>query len=350
MAPETLRVGVIGAGNNTKSKHIPRLRMQKDVEIVAVVNRTMDSSLRAVKELGIPKACRDWSEIIADKNVDAVCIGTWPHMHADMTIAALDAGKHVLCEARMAMNAREAHAMLQASRRNPSRTAQIVPAPMTLPVDRTIAEMIASGAIGNLIAINVTASNGHYPEPDAPLHWRHVREFTGNNVMALGIWYEQMARWVGHASSAFAVGQVIVKHRRDGSGARVPIGVPDHIDVVGKMEQGGQYRLTVSAVLGHTSNEAEVWIHGNLGTLSFIMPHTKDPYLQLGKKDGPMGLLPIDPSKRDSWRVEEEFVNAVRGREEVKLTDFVTAARYMEWTDAVALSMRERREVHLPLL
>jgi hypothetical protein len=52
--------------------------------------------------------------------------------------------------------------------------------------------------------------------------------------MALGIWYEQMARWVGHASSAFAVGQVVVKHRRDESGARLPIAIPDHVDVTGQ--------------------------------------------------------------------------------------------------------------------
>jgi hypothetical protein len=53
--------------------------------------------------------------------------------------------------------------------------------------------------------------------------------------------------------------------------------------------------------------------------------------------------------ERGAWRVEEEFVNAVRGREAVTHTDFVTATKYMEWTDAVTLSMRERREVQLPL-
>ena len=337
MAADTLRIGIIGAGANTRSKHIPGLRMQNSVEIVGVANRSAESSQKAAKELDIPKAYGDWTEIIADKTVDAVCIGTWPYTHAQMTIAALDAGKHVLCEARMAMNAPEAHAMLAASRRNPSCIAQIVPAPMTLPVDRTIADTIASGAIGNVIAIDLFVSTGDYPNPDAPLHWRQIRDFSGNNIMALGIWYEQMARWVGHASSAFAVGQVAVKHRKDEAGARVPITIPDHVDVTGHLQQGGQYRLVLSSVIGHTPNKTEAWIFGDKGTLAFITPNNGEPYLQLGQKGGAMGALAIDPTKRGAWRVEEEFV------------DFVSAVKYMEWTDAVTLSMRERREVQLPL-
>ena len=114
MATDILRIGIIGAGANTRSRHIPGLRMQNSVEIVGVANRSAESSQKAAKELDIPKAYGDWTEIIADKTIDAVCIGTWPYTHAEMTIAALDAGKHVLCEARMAMNAREAHAMLAA--------------------------------------------------------------------------------------------------------------------------------------------------------------------------------------------------------------------------------------------
>jgi predicted dehydrogenase len=349
MATDTLRVGIIGAGANTRLKHIPGLRAQNSVEITGVANRTEESSRKAAKELDIPKAYGDWTEIIADKDIDAVCIGTWPYTHAQMTIAALDAGKHVLCEARMAMNAREAHAMLAASRRNPSRIAQIVPAPMTLPVDRTIIEVIAGGAIGNLIAVDMRISTGDYPNADAPLHWRQNRDLSGNNIMALGIWYEQMARWVGHASSAFATGQVVVKHRKDAAGGRVPITIPDHIDVTGHLQGGGQYRLALTSVLGHTPNRTETWIHGEKGTLAFITPNDGAAYLQLGRQGGAMSALVIDPKKRGDWRVEAEFVNAVRGREAVTHTDFVTGVKYMEWTDAVTLSMRERREVQLPL-
>jgi predicted dehydrogenase len=343
-----LRIGLIGAGRNMRSMHIPGLRTQSNVEIVGVANRSFDSSQLAAKELGIPKAYSDWTEMIADKNVDAVCIGTWPNTHAQMTIAALDAGKHVLCEARMAMNALEAHAMLAASRRNPSRIAQVVPAPMTLTVDRTIADAISSGAIGNVIAVNVCVSIGDYPDPDAPLHWRQVRDISGNNIMALGIWYEQMARWVGHASSVFTLGQVVVKYRKNKSGARVPITIPDHTDVIGQLQQGGQYRMTVSSVLGHAPTSSEVWIYGDEGTIGFVTPISCEPYLQLGRKGGAMETVEIDPRKRGEWRVEQEFVNAVRGREVVTHTDFLTAVKYMEWTDAVTLSMRERREVQLP--
>ena len=119
---------------------------------------------------------------------------------------------------------------------------------------------------------------------------------------------------------------------------------------VNVMVSSRAYRLVLSSVIGHTPSKTETWILGDKGTLAFITPNSGEPYLQLGKKGGTMGALVIDPAKRGDWRVEEEFVNAVRGREVVTHTDFVTAVKYMEWTDAVTLSMRERREVQLPLL
>ena len=63
MATDTLRIGIIGAGANTRSRHIPGLRMQNSVEIVGVANRSVASSQKAAKELDIPKAYGDWTEI-----------------------------------------------------------------------------------------------------------------------------------------------------------------------------------------------------------------------------------------------------------------------------------------------
>lgn len=350
MSSDKIRVGIIGAGANTRSKHIPGLRTQNSVEIVGLANRSEESARKAAKELDIGKVYADWTEVIDDPDIDAVCIGTWPYMHAQMTIEALDAGKHVMCEARMAMNAGEAHAMLAASRRNPSRIAQIVPAPGTLPFDRTISDTIAGGAIGNVTAVDIRVFAGDYPNPASPLHWRHNRDFSGNNIMSLGIWYESMMRWVGAAASAFAVGQVVVRHRRDASGARVPIAIPDHIDVTGRLQQGGQYRLAVSSVVGHAPNRSEAYFFGDQGTLAYITPAEGNGYLQIAKRGG-AGLAPlaVDPAKSGKWRVEEEFVNAVRLIEPITHTDFLTGTKYMEWTDAVEESMRTHCEVALPL-
>jgi len=351
MPEKQIRVGLIGAGGNTKAFHIPGLAKQDGVQILAVVNRTRESSQRVADEFAIPKVHEHWQALLEDSNIDAVCIGTWPYMHAPLTIAALDAGKHVLCEARMAMDHSEARTMLEASLRHPALTAQIVPAPHTLAFDRTIIDMIAGGYIGELISIDARIAAGRsYPDSSAQQHWRQNRAFSGDNIMSMGIWYEAMMRWVGPAKSVMAVGQSVVRHRRDASGRRVAMEIPDHIDVIGEMTQGGQMRFNVSAVLGHAPDVADVHIFGTDGTIRLRHPVGGALALSAGKRDqGTLEPMKIDPAKRGGWRVEEEFVNAIRGRERVTHTDFFTGVKYMEWTTAVSRSLRDERAVMLPL-
>ncbi len=94
---DRVRVGFIGLGGICRDRHVPGLRRIPGVEIVAVANRTRESSERAAAEFAIPKVCDRWEDVIARDDVDAVFIGTWPYMHRDMSIAALEAGKHVFC-------------------------------------------------------------------------------------------------------------------------------------------------------------------------------------------------------------------------------------------------------------
>src|SRR5262249_61589661 len=124
-SPKKIRVGIIGAGGIVSSVHVPGLRKMPNVEIVAVANRSLDSSKRAATELAIPQAYADWEQLLAAKNIDAVLIGTWPYMHRAVTLAALDSGRHVLCQARMANNTAEARDMLAASQRHTSLVCQL---------------------------------------------------------------------------------------------------------------------------------------------------------------------------------------------------------------------------------
>jgi predicted dehydrogenase len=352
MSNNTLRVGVVGAGGNTRKHHIPKLQAQKDVEVVAVANRSMASGRKVAREFGIAEVYDDWQAVVQDPELDAICIGTWPYLHAPITIAALEAGKHVLCEARMAMNSQEAAAMLDCSLDHPGQVAQIVPAPHTLALDRTIMEMIGDGYVGDIISVDARiAARGDYPQWDSPVHWRHDRTLSGNNILAMGIWYEALMRWVGPAATVMAVGQSVVRHRRGPDGRRVAMTIPDHVDVIGRLEQGGQLRLMVSGVLGHADPHA-VEIHGTEGTLCIGAGDVGDSGMALlGARRGQKALRPvrIARNKIGAWRVEEEFVNAVRGKEPVTHTDFATGLKYMQWTDAVTRSLRTGEQVALPL-
>src|SRR5579883_1880886 len=140
--PPPIRIGVVGAGANTRGRHIPGMRAIEGVEIIAVVNRSRASSERAAQELGIPHVHDTWRDLVRDPAIDAVMIGTWPYLHCPVTLAALEAGKHVLTEARMALNAAEALRMLAASKQHPELVAQVVPSPFGLKGDQVMRELI----------------------------------------------------------------------------------------------------------------------------------------------------------------------------------------------------------------
>ena len=94
-----IRIGLVGAGDNTRRKHIPGLLAQEGVELVAVANRRRESSERVARDYGIARVCDDWREVVDADDLDAIVIGTWPYLHCPVTLAALATGKHVLTEA-----------------------------------------------------------------------------------------------------------------------------------------------------------------------------------------------------------------------------------------------------------
>ncbi len=342
MASEKVRVGIIGAGRNTKSRHIPGLQAIEGVEIIGVCNRSQESSQRVADEFGIPKIYQHWQDAIDDNETNAIVIGTWPYMHCRATVSALMVNKHVMCEARMAMNAREAHAMRLMARRKSKLTAQIVPSPMTLRVDNTIKRLIAEGYIGDVLAIEVRAG-GTFIETETPLQWRQDFDLSGLNIMSMGIWYEAIMRWVGEATRISAMGNTFVKMRPD-DGIMRSVRIPEHIDVIGELSCGAQLHMQISAVTG-LAGVPEVFIFGSLGTLRF-----SGNKLYGGQKgDEALNEIDIPVEEEGGWRVEEEFVNAIRGGETITHTDFDTGVKYMEFTEAVTRSMSSGNAISLPL-
>jgi predicted dehydrogenase len=343
VAQDAIQIGIVGAGANTRARHIPNLQAIDGVELVGVANRSMASSEAVAREFGIGRAYDDWRELVSDDGVDAIVIGTWPNMHCPVTLAALEAGKHVLCEARMAMNAAEAHIMDAAARRRPDLVTQLVPAPLTLRVDRKVNELIADGYLGDVLAVDARIGGG-FIDREAPLAWRHDVELSGRNTMFLGVLYECLMRWVGHATKVAAMGRTFASGRRDADGIVRAVHVPDHLAVVAELALGAQAHLQVSEVTGLRGG-AEIHVFGSEGTLRFA-----DGDLQGGRRgDEKLGTIEIAPSEEGGWRVEEDFIDAIRGEGTVELTRFEDGVKYMEFTEAVSRSRLEQRVVALPL-
>ncbi len=343
MSNDTIRVGVVGAGANTTTHHIPKLQAIDGVEVISVCNRSRESSERVAQQFGIPTIYENWQELVAASDTNAIVIGTWPYMHCRVTLAGLAAGKHVMCEARMAMNAQEAHAMRNASRENTHLVTQIVPSPFSLRVDNTIKRLIADGYIGDVLAVEVRAG-GTFLDPDEPLHWREDFNLSGFNIMTMGIWYEALLRWVGEATSVMAMGKTYVRMRKDADGVMRPTRIPQHIDIVADLACGAQMHVQISNVAGLVDGP-EAFIFGSTGTLQFANNN-----LYGGQKDDDTLTEILIPAEEEGgWRVEEEFVSAIHGHEVITHTNFEDGVKYMEFTEAVTRSMTTGRAISLPL-
>ena len=197
MADVPIRVGLLGAGGNVRNRHIPGFQGVDDCELVAVANRTVQSGRVVADQFNIPKVYGHWREVLEDDEVNAVCIGTWPYMHRTMTLAALEAGKHVLTEARMANDAAEARDMLAASRAHPHLVCQLTPTSTSYTIDNVIKRLIDEGHLGELLSVDFTSLQNNFADFDGPVHWRHDRALSGYNTLNIGASYESMMRWLG---------------------------------------------------------------------------------------------------------------------------------------------------------
>jgi predicted dehydrogenase len=346
MANDSIRIGFVGAGANTTLRHIPGFQAIQGVELVSAANRSRASGERISDAYNIPTVYDSWEDLIYSDDTNAICIGTWPYMHCTLVLASLEAGKHVITEARMAMNAEEAHIMRDASRLHPGLVTQIVPAPHTLKVDNTIKELIAEGYLGDILSVDLNVHQGGFIEYDGPFHWRHNRDLSGYNIMQMGIWYEAMMRWIGPAESVQSLTRVNVKTRKDESGNRRFITIPDHAEILCEMYSGSVMHMRFSTVTGLAPADG-VWLFGTEGTLHL---RSSDMALYGGKRgDSQLSEIKIPPEKQGGWRVEEEFINAIHGKEQVTHTNFDDGVKYMEFTEAVTRSAQSGEKIRLPL-
>jgi len=113
-----IKIGIIGCGGIANGKHMPALKKQKDVEMVAFCDIIPEKAEAAAAKFGVEgaKTYVDYKELLADPTIDAVHVCTPNRSHSFITVDALHAGKHVMCEKPMAINSEEAKKMVDAAK------------------------------------------------------------------------------------------------------------------------------------------------------------------------------------------------------------------------------------------
>jgi predicted dehydrogenase len=162
--------GLLGAGDIVQKRVAAALRDTPGSRLLAVARARAQLAEAFATSVGAEKSYADWQDLLADKDIDGVYIATPVHLHAEQTIAAASAGKHVLCEKPMAMNTAECDRMLAACRAN-GVTLGVAYYRHFYPVIAHIKHVLASGEIGRPVIAQINAFERFNPAPHEARHW-----------------------------------------------------------------------------------------------------------------------------------------------------------------------------------
>lgn len=175
-----IRWGIIGTGDVAERKGGPALYQVERSSLVAVTNRTLARAEKFAKNHGGPTVHASAEELLADAEVDAVYIATPPDSHAELTVLAAQAGKHVLCEKPMAMSVEEGNRMIEACNAN-NVSLSIAFYRREFPVVRKMKSLLDSGAIGRPLSISAQTYAKFFSRDANP--WRLNKEVSGGGFL-----------------------------------------------------------------------------------------------------------------------------------------------------------------------
>ncbi|MGN7969762.1 Gfo/Idh/MocA family protein [Microbacterium sp. 22296] len=279
--------GFMGAAHSVGWRQAPRMfDLPRVVEMAVVVGRNADAVASAAAKWGWAESATDWREVVARDDIDIVDIVTPGDSHAEIAIAALEAGKHVLCEKPLANTVAEAEAMAEAAGRARARgirsmvgfTYRRVPA-VTL-----LRDMIAEGAVGTVQQVRAAYRQDWLVDPEMPLMWRLQKEHAGSGALGdIGAHIVDMTQFVtglGVERVSGTLGTIVAERPlpRDGSmglaataGAveRGAVTVDDVAIFTGRLANGALASFEATRFATGRKNALTIEVSGDRGALAF---------------------------------------------------------------------------------
>jgi predicted dehydrogenase len=360
MKDEKIGVGLVGTGF-ARSAQAPAFSVCEGAELVAVCSGRFENAQRAAAEFNIKHACENYEQLLALDEVSLVVVSAPPYLHHPITMAALDAGKHVICEKPMAMNAEEAREMTSAAESRPAQLSIIDHELRFNPTWRRMKELVDDGFLGDLYHVNITIASGFRHSAQRPWNWWSQKSAGGGLLGALGSHAIDAVRWLfGEVESVCGTVETAVTERKDPvSGEMKPNETDDYcafmLKLAGQDGRTAQGTVLLSALFA-SGGKNQVTVAGSKGTLVLDGEETlsgalgyNHPFedMSLGDRALEISVVPNNIWARSFYHLARETVQALReDRTEIAhAATFADGLRCQEVIDAVRRSNEGRRWV-----
>jgi predicted dehydrogenase len=322
---QDVRIGFIGSGF-ARRVQLPGLAFVPGTKATAIASGRRANAEAVAREFGLSHVFTDGTELAQSPDVDLVIVSSTPDTHARYAIAALEAGKHVLCEKPMAIDAFEAAQMVTASGQHPDSLAWIDHELRYEPNRRRARELIRSNAVGELRHVELSLKpylrgDGRPQTSDAPWNWWFDAARGGGILGAVGSHLIDLFRFWSGSEITYVAGlaETFVKQRKDDTGALRSVTADDYASCVLQSGSGAIATITLSTVAHHGSGHLGQ-VTGSEGTL-LLSGETR---LELGKPGGPLEDIsapddlwektkPNNMWARSFVRLLREMVQVIRG-------------------------------------
>jgi len=269
MSERKIRIAIVGTGFG-KSVQIPGFRACSDAEVYAICASTLEKAQALQQELGIVHAFANYKAMLKLPELDLVSIATPPHLHKSMAVAALKAGKYVLCEKPTAMNLSEARTMWKQAK-DSNRVALIDHELRLNPARRRVKELVDGEFIGKLRHVQIALAGSFRADSSRTWDWWSDKKRGGGVLGAIGSHQIDLLRWwFGEVESACGYVQTFVKERPlPGSQKLRRVTTDDFCWFALDFEKNGVAQVQLSVVARHSS-QTRIEIYGDEGSLLLI--------------------------------------------------------------------------------
>jgi len=298
---DALRWGILSTADIARRKVVPGMRKARRCDIVAIASREAGRAETVAAELDIPRAHASYEALLADPEVDAVYIPLPNHLHAQWSIAAVRAGKHVMCEKPLALTADDAQRMIDVAS---AEGVTLMEAFMYRlhPSWQAVAELVASGEIGRLVSVQSWFS---YFNDDAT-NIRNIREVGGGALFDIGCYSVNLSRLLFDAEPRH-VSAALVRDPATG------------VDVLTSAILTFDSGIATFTCSTRAEDDQRVHIYGTTGRISIGIPFNIPPDRPTEVSVSAGGDPPVAPDTRvltfevaDPYTVEaERFAAAV---------------------------------------